>query len=466
MNIFKKTNEALCADGCDELNQIAIAINHHQAGEKNPWLAVPVKYRFKTDLKNNISKHKAPGFHVEITMTRIDEYGDPTCFNGKEYTSNYCLNRDTSIPSQATNIFISVKDDMVSLTMKGSMAPFSTFPLYPTGDINEQKFKTKKGCSVVVLSLNHDEVNAIIQEEIDKLSTGVQGDMVRYYKGKWIPSKYLAIWSILSEYRTCQKLNEVLKSKKSDMVWIPTNLRGESKKTKIGDLRGKFAMKEDGSYRKQCVNGKWVKMPLYVYMQRCGADLTMHRIGSERLSKDTYKDEAWLDVKLDHYAGKSNRISIETHLYKEGTGWEKTGWLWKRTNPGVPVYITYQVDDKLFTFRIEDLVKAVEADGPPEFEEFKNLQGKIFKKPKGNFHVNTSDDNDERTGAGKYGFYITLDKAATLASRTYDVLPSCLHDVALRADEYRTIEGEGIANTRDEWITRMVHLDTQQQRGA
>lgn len=471
MNIFKKTNEALCLDGCDELNQISIAINHHHAKTNNPWLAVPVKYRFKTDLAHNISRHKAPGYHVEITMTRIDEFGDPTCLNGKEYTSNYCLNRDTSTPSQATNIFISVKDDMVYLTTKGSLKPFSIFPLYPIGDIHEQKFKTKKGCSVVVLSLNHDEINDIIRAEIEELETGMLGNMVKFENGFWKPSTYLSIWSTLSELYTCILLNEQLRDKGSTLVWLPTNMRGEHKNKKIGDMKGKIARWPDGNPRKMRNDNK-KNMPLHVQVQLEGADLTLHRLGCERFSKDTWPTLAKLDVKLDHYAATSNRIFVETHVYSEEKGFEKSGWLWKRNDKekddNTPIYITYQVDEKLYTFKLEDLVKEVNDEGTPQFEEYTDIHGRTARKVMGRFSVNTADTHCTRTGMGKYGFYITLDRSNALAKRIDDVLPAMLHDVAIRADSYFKIDPEDdYPTTKQKWVHRMVRKSEElKQRGA
>lgn len=476
--IYKSTIEDLTQHSDDTTTQVAIAINHHYSTIGKKKIALTTAYRHAHDLKNNRGKHKAPGFEVDITLTNLDEYGEPTYGSGKEYASNGCIVMEHSKPSAAAHAIAVVRGPTVYLchpTFTGSdtellTEAFDSFPFNPMEELHETKFKTKPGRSLVVLSYNHDEINEFIRKEIANLETGMLGNMVKFENGFWKPSTYLAIWSTMSELYTCILLNEQLRDKGSTLVWLPVNMRGECSNKKIGDLKGKIARWADGKPRKKRKGSK-ENMELYVEVQMGGADLTLHRLGSTRFHNEPWPTLANLDVKLDHYAAQSNRIFVETHVYSEEQGFEKSGWLWKRNKKEqenkIPTYITYQVDNLLYTFKIEDLVKEVNDEGTPTFEEYTDIHGRPARRVMGRFNVNTADTHCTRTGMGKYGFYITLDKAHALATRIDDVLPAMLHDVEIRSDAYFDIEPEDeYPTTKQKWVRRMVQKskECRQQR--
>ncbi|MGL5963571.1 MAG: hypothetical protein ACRCZ2_04150 [Fusobacteriaceae bacterium] len=465
INALKKHNDD------SMINLIAIATTHHYGMEGKHMVAFTTKYRRDTGQVNGFGEFIVPGSKNDIALTAIDEYGDLIkCHNGYPST-RHRINIESSEPSKSNEATAYVRDETVYLVSAKNqdhdtpiqLRAFDSYPLYPTGEIPNATYKTKPGCSLVVLDYESKGLNKLIQKKADDTLT----DSIGFYSipGKFgpIPQQSYNIWSLLSELYGCMTYNEIYEKEGIEQLMVPVDMRGEGKYRKIGDMAKHKAVKDDGSPVWTKKDGKWVKCKLAVHRQKCGADATIHQKGCSRLAKSLFPELDFIDFKVDHYAAHSKQISIETYTYNPEEGWKEYGWLWKRNKGG---YTAYIVDDLIYLFKTSKLRAYIEAYGKPEFEEIEVSLNNKFMKVKGNYHVNTADNNDARTGMGKYGFFISLEDAAGLAERIDPILHAYVHDVERRSEEYRKLD-KGMSEGKRGWLNRMVCKSEEfRQRGA
>ncbi|MGL4520533.1 MAG: hypothetical protein ACRCUJ_12920 [Phocaeicola sp.] len=470
--IYNKIIEVLKNHNDSSLTKdTAIAITHHYGMLNKGMIALTVKYRKASDLSTFYGKFSAPNRKADITLTNLDEYGDPTVFANKELASNHIICMEHSEPSEIAQAIAFIRNDRVYLVAAGKAkdcvdpipVSFDNFPLYPTEVIPVAKFKTKKGHSIVVLDYKNKELNNLIQKVADNTPINVLGFYSIPGRNGPIRKQSFAIWSQLSELYGCLTYNEIYEKEGINKLMVPVDMRGDSSFRKIGDMAKHHGVKDDGTPAWKKVGESWKKTPMAEYRQKCGADATIHEKGCQRLSKSLFPEESFMDFKVDHYAAISRQISIETHTYSPEEGWKEYGWLWKRNKGG---YTTYLVDDMMYTFETAKLRAHVESHGKPEFKEVYVSPEKTLQVVEGNYHVNINDAHDTRTGMGKYGFFISLEEAARLAERVDPVLHAYVHDVALRAEAYKKLDDNAQGSKR-RWVDRMVRKSEElKQRGA
>lgn len=451
--------------------QAAIALNYHLASVKvekkqNRLLALPLSYRIKNDLAGT-NRHQAPGTNIDITLVEIDEYGKPVRhYNDSGYASRFLMNWHDNLADTSTA--------MVKMTEGGLVWAYTRnkdnywkVPVDNLGEVPTVKWKIKN--PDIVFDIQHKEINKLIREEMNTLPLDATSTWNIYtLKGHSKTITNLCYWPKWFELLVNDYLNTAAAEAGINNVWVPVDLRDSATKTKIADLKGKKALKPDGS-TKYYPTGRTNHLgkPVFetkaraVQVQQEGSDLTLHAIGNTRKKKEEMETIASMDAKIDFQAGETGNICLECYELKEGqTQATKKGWIWNKTD-----WVAYGVDDKIYIIKLAKLRKIVEDIGEPHFEEFNTGSGNTMVRANEPFKPNTYDDEyNPRTGAGKYNVYLPIQEAIALASRTLTILPADLSHIADSAQAYRAIEGDYIAKGRDRWLTRMVQLAEEQKQ--